>query len=248
MVDNAREAMAALVRQSKALGAKEALEITQQQSLGHRNLTWLLNGTQSSRFVVGLDTVYLGLLAHLMIAESVEDHLWTWLHQQCAALEIKGSTVSREARLDHSNWSSRLIASIIAAQLARDVNHSADEGIRTVLKLQDLRQRFRSATVVGIRASTIPVSHAITTQRYRNTSPGLYDVFLRSNYGGSGLKDWEKRLWQYHPQVQLEMGTLLLYHPKDPNSDVLLRVLRHREHDTSHRIWHPKTTSEAAYL
>lgn len=85
-VDYARETLERFHAWTATLNPEDAQAEIEKVSIGRQTLDWLPNVDDETRRSCGVDFRLLRLLAHFIVAEGQEEHLWKWIHREMGSI------------------------------------------------------------------------------------------------------------------------------------------------------------------
>lgn len=239
-VDYARETMERFHAWTATLAPKDAQAEIEKASIGRQTLDWLLDVDEKTRSVCGVDYRLLRLLAHFVVAEREEEHLWEWIRRETSAIGF-GAIRDRSARtrfVDKYSWIGRFLGAFAVIHLARNPE-CADKALQLVVELDALRGHEPGARAISFGALNASISRAFVPERYNKTSAALFDCFV-DICCNPGLKGQLSRL----DYVTALMSFL---HPQRPDPDPLLEHFRSAESKPLDRLFNPRYAKEAAF-
>jgi len=216
--------------------------------LGTRTFEWLLDDEQAVRDAYGCDRHLPYLLSHYLVAEGQELHVLEILKDFLTSMPSTFDNEKRRRnRLKHS-WIGRLVESMIAVHLARDVDgNKADAALRIPLWLADIQNQYGPTRCIHSAASHPLLGQHSRRANFSKTCPALFDRFidrLMASQTGSryGLAKESPRILLFHRAL------MLMKHPLRPDPLPLLQYYRKLGDVATRRAFSTKDASQAEWM
>lgn len=237
-VDYARETLERFHEWTVTLRPEDAQAEIEKASTGRQTLDWLLDTDHKTRFACGTDYRLLKLLAHFIVAEGEEEHLWGWIRKEFHALNPLSDPLARTRREDWYSWIGRFLGEVAEVHLARNPE-SADKALQVMVDLRALKRDRPSARAINIGALHVCLGNALIAGRHRETSAALFDRYLEVRHD-PGLKGRLSKL-------EYQTALCLFLHPRRPDPDPLLAHFQSLESKPRERLFNPKSAREAYF-
>ncbi|KAK4545539.1 hypothetical protein LTR36_002889 [Oleoguttula mirabilis] len=152
---------------------------------------------------------------------------------------------ARLERVGEFSWVGRLVGQLVEVQLARTLDDSADDAIRTYSEFRAVKATIPASRSISDAAASAQFSRNLR-RRYHNTNSALYDWWIDKYCMQSG--DDLEHFQQMKLSKQLQLAQLSLLHPRSPNPELAMRIFEMLENTPHHRSNHPSKASECRYM